>query len=83
MTQHRITRRQLLTAAGAATLLSQLPMGLALGRARDGAKTPAFIDDLIGRMSLVEKAGQLTLMASASQNGAAAAANPILSLIHI
>ncbi|TAA41513.1 glycoside hydrolase family 3 N-terminal domain-containing protein [Pseudoxanthomonas winnipegensis] len=77
MTQHRITRRQLLTAAGAATLLSQLPMGLALGRARDGAKTPAFIDDLIGRMSLVEKAGQLTLMASASQNGAAAAANPI------
>jgi beta-glucosidase len=75
MTPGGITRRQLLVATGAATLLWQLPMGLALGR--DAGKVPAFIDTLIGKMTLQEKAGQLTLFSSASQNGAAAAANPV------
>jgi beta-glucosidase len=70
-----ITRRQLLVATGAATLLWQVPMGLALGR--DKPRAAAFIEDLIGRMTLQEKAGQLTLFGSASQNGAAAAANPV------
>lgn len=75
MGKRGITRRQLLVATGAATLLSQMPMGLALGRGN--GKAPAFIDELIARMTLQEKAGQLTLFGAASQNGAAAAANPI------
>lgn len=37
---------------------------------------PAFIGDLIGRMTLEEKAGQLQLMASAWGGGAALALNP-------
>jgi beta-glucosidase len=43
-----------------------------------GAKlpVPAFVDDLIARMTLEEKAGQLSLMASAWGGGAAAALNP-------
>jgi len=75
MTRSGITRRQLLVATGAATLLSQVPMGFALGRTP--SKAPAFIEDLIGKMTLEEKAGQLTLFAAAMQNGAAAAANPV------
>lgn len=75
MTRHGITRRQLLLAAGASGLLSRIPMGFALEPA--ASTTPAFIDDLIARMSLQEKAGQLSLFSSASQNGAAAAANPV------
>lgn len=75
MTRHGITRRQLLLAAGASGLLSRIPMGFALEPA--ASTTPAFINDLIARMSLQEKAGQLSLLSSASQNGAAAAANPV------
>src|SRR5205823_9296180 len=37
---------------------------------------PAFVDDLIRRMTLEEKAGQLSLMASAWGGGAALALNP-------
>ncbi|HUR58573.1 MAG TPA: hypothetical protein VM029_12740, partial [Opitutaceae bacterium] len=37
---------------------------------------PAFIDPLVSRMTLEEKAGQLTLMASAWSGGAAASLNP-------
>ncbi len=75
MTGHRINRRQLLLAAGASGLLARIPDGFALEPAARSA--PAFIDDLIARMSLDEKAGQLSLFSSASQNGAAAAANPV------
>lgn len=75
MTGHRINRRQLLLAAGASGLLARIPGGFALEPAR--RSTPVFIDDLIARMSLEEKAGQLSLFSSASQNGAAAAANPV------
>lgn len=71
----RTTRRGLLLGAGSFALLSQVPMGLALPRAP--AKTPAFIDALIARMTPEEKAGQLTLFGSAQQTDAAAAANPV------
>src|SRR4029079_13542689 len=37
---------------------------------------PGFVEDLISRMTLEEKAGQLTLMASAWGGGIAAALNP-------
>ncbi|WP_295965481.1 glycoside hydrolase family 3 N-terminal domain-containing protein [uncultured Xanthomonas sp.] len=71
----RTTRRGLLLGAGSFALLSHVPMGLALPRAP--AKTPAFIDALIARMTPEEKAGQLTLFGSAQQTDAAAAANPV------
>ncbi|KAB7773762.1 beta-glucosidase [Xanthomonas sp. LMG 12462] len=71
----RTTRRGLLLGAGSFALLSHMPMGLALPRAP--AKTPAFIDALIARMTPEEKAGQLTLFGSAQQTDAAAAANPV------
>jgi len=75
MTRHGITRRQLLLAAGAAPLVSRIPLGLALEPGPSAA--PAFVEALIARMTLQEKAGQLSLFASASQNSAAAAANPV------
>ncbi|MCW0436646.1 glycoside hydrolase family 3 N-terminal domain-containing protein [Xanthomonas sacchari] len=71
----RTTRRGLLLGAGSFALLSHVPMGLALPRAP--AKTPAFIEALIARMTPEEKAGQLTLFGSAQQTDAAAAANPV------
>lgn len=71
----RTTRRGLLLGAGSFALLSHVPMGLALPRTP--AKTPAFIDALIARMTPEEKAGQLTLFGSAQQTDAAAAANPV------
>ncbi|SCB05767.1 hypothetical protein BN444_03307 [Xanthomonas translucens pv. translucens DSM 18974] len=71
----RSTRRGLLLGAGSFALLSQVPMGLALPRG--AAKTPAFVDALIARMTVEEKAGQLTLSGSAQQTDAAAAANPV------
>src|SRR5262249_46583128 len=37
---------------------------------------PGFVDDLVGRMTLEEKAGQLSLMASAWGGGIAASLNP-------
>ncbi|PPU91453.1 beta-glucosidase [Xanthomonas populi] len=74
----RRTRRGLLLGAGAAALLAQLPVGFALpSRA---AKASAFIDALIARMSVEEKAGQLTLSSSAQQTDAAVAANPLNTL---
>lgn len=72
----RTTRRGLLLGAGSFALLSQVPLGFALPRGA-AAKTPAFIDALIARMTVEEKAGQLTLSGSAQQTDAAAAANPV------
>ena len=71
----RTTRRGLLLGASAFALLAQVPVGFALPRR--AAKASAFIDALIARMSVEEKAGQLTLSSSAQQTDAAAAANPI------
>ncbi|CAD7720795.1 Beta-xylosidase [Xanthomonas hydrangeae] len=69
------TRRRLLFGASAFALLAQVPVGFALPRR--AAKASALIDALIARMSVEEKAGQLTLSGSAQQTDAAAAANPI------
>ncbi len=73
----RTTRRRLLLGAGSLALLSQVPRGWALPPAP--ARPAAFVDALIARMSVEEKAGQLTLIGSAHQNSAAAAANPVVS----
>jgi beta-glucosidase len=73
----RVTRRELLVGAGSLALLSRIPVGLALGPS--AAATPAFIDALIARMSVIEKAGQLTLFSSAVQTVAAAEANPVVN----
>ena len=74
----RLTRRELLAGAGAFALLSRIPVGLAIGPSTSSsASTPGFIDDLIARMTVEEKAGQLTLFGSALQTDAAAAANPV------
>lgn len=70
-----ITRRGLLVGTGAAALLARVPVGWALPDTR--ARRPAFIDGLLARMSVEEKAGQLTLTGSAQQTDAAAAANPV------
>ncbi|HBK46127.1 MAG TPA: beta-glucosidase, partial [Xanthomonadaceae bacterium] len=68
------TRRALLMGAGSLALLSRVPVGWALPRA--GTPSPHFVEDLIANMTVVEKAGQLTLLASATANAAATAANP-------
>jgi beta-glucosidase len=70
-----LSRRELLAGAGALALLARAPVGLALGPSK--AADPAFIGDLVARMSVEEKAGQLTLFTSAVQDPAAAAANPV------
>jgi beta-glucosidase len=74
-----LTRRELLVGAGAFALLSRIPVGLALGPSTSTG-TPGFIDDLIARMTLEEKAGQLTLFSSGMQPDAATMANPVTSL---
>ena len=71
----RISRRAALLGAGAVTAWLSSP-ARALLQAAGQAQTPAFINDLIGRMTLEEKAGQLQLMASAWGGGAALALNP-------
>jgi beta-glucosidase len=48
----------------------------ALLQAAGKVQVPAFVDDLIGRMTLEEKAGQLQLMASAWGGGVALSLNP-------
>lgn len=72
----RVSRRSFLAGASALALLGRTPLGWALGPAADGA-TPASIDALIARMTVQEKAGQLTLLGTALFGDAAAAAiNP-------
>ncbi len=72
----RLSRRGLLAGAGSLALLGRMPLGWALGPAASRA-TPAFVDDLIARMTVEEKAGQLTLLGTALFGDAAAAAiNP-------
>ncbi|MBB4592848.1 glycoside hydrolase family 3 N-terminal domain-containing protein [Xanthomonas cannabis] len=71
----RTTRRQLLRGAATLAVLSRVPSGWALPPAP--ARGPAFIEDLIARMTLEEKAGQLSLFSSAEQIDKAIVANPI------
>jgi beta-glucosidase len=71
----RISRRAALLGGGAIAAWLSSP-ARALMQAVGRAATPALVNDLIGRMTLEEKAGQLQLMASAWGGGAALALNP-------
>jgi len=70
-----ISRRAALMGAGAAAAWLASP-ARALLQARGKLDVPAFVDQLIGRMTLEEKAGQLQLMAAAWGGGAALTLNP-------
>ena len=75
MLDTRISRRAALMGAGAVAAWLASP-ARALLAAAGKVEVPAFVDALIGRMTLEEKAGQLSLMASAWGGGAAASLNP-------
>lgn len=75
MLDTRISRRAALMGAGAAAAWLASP-ARALLQAAGRLEVPAFVDDLVGKMTLEEKAGQLSLMASAWGGGVAAALNP-------
>jgi beta-glucosidase len=75
MLDTRISRRAALMSAGAVAAWLAGPARAVLAAAGQLA-VPAFVDDLIRRMTLEEKAGQLSLMASAWGGGAALALNP-------
>ena len=70
-----ISRRAVLMGAGAAAAWLASP-ARALLQAVGKVDAPPFVDSLIGRMTLEEKAGQLQLMASAWGGGAALSLNP-------
>ena len=75
-TAPRLSRRGFIAGAGSLALLSRAPLGWALGPVASQA-TPAFVDALIAKMTVEEKAGQLTLLGTALFGDAAAAAvNP-------
>src|SRR6476659_294768 len=74
MAEFGLTRRTLLGGAAAAGLGSHAAIGLALGPVQQA--TPAVVEQLLARMTVEEKAGQLTLMASAQGGSAASALNP-------
>jgi beta-glucosidase len=75
MMDTRISRRAALMGAGAVAAWLASP-ARALLQAVGRVDTPGFVDPLIRRMTLEEKAGQLSLMASAWGGGAATALNP-------
>jgi beta-glucosidase len=75
MLDTRISRRAALISAGAAAAWLASP-ARALLKAVGNVEVPAFVDQLINRMSVEEKAGQLQLMASAWGGGAALSLNP-------
>ena len=75
MLDTRISRRATLMGAGAVAAWLASP-ARALLQTAGRLEVPAFVDSLIARMTLEEKAGQLSLMASAWGGGIAAALNP-------
>jgi beta-glucosidase len=75
MMDTRISRRAALMGAGAVAAWLASP-ARALLQAAGRVDVPHFVDPLIRRMSLEEKAGQLSLMASAWGGGVAIALNP-------
>ena len=75
MLDTRISRRAAMLRAGAVATWLASP-ARALLQAVGQVTVPAFVDDLIRRMTLEEKAGQLSLMASAWGGGAALSLNP-------
>ncbi|HSI17483.1 MAG TPA: glycoside hydrolase family 3 N-terminal domain-containing protein [Sphingomonas sp.] len=72
----QVSRRSLML-AGAAALAWRASPASALIAALGEAGLPAAVEALIGKMTLEEKAGQLTLMAAAWAGGAANKLNPI------
>jgi len=75
MKQAKISRRAALLGAGAIAAWVNSPVRAALGAA-SRLPLPANVETLVGKMTLEEKAGQLSLMASAWGGGAAAQLNP-------
>ena len=75
MLDTRISRRAALMGAGAVAAWLASP-ARALMQAIGKVNVPGFVDPLIAKMTLEEKAGQLQLMASAWGGGAALALNP-------
>jgi beta-glucosidase len=75
MLDGKISRRAALTSAGAVAAWLTSP-ARALVETAAKLPVPAFVDSLIARMTLDEKAGQLSLMASAWGGGIAMALNP-------
>ena len=75
MLDTRISRRAALLGAGVTVAWLSSP-ARALLQAAIRVPVPAFVDALIAKMTLEEKAGQLSLMASAWGPSAAAALNP-------
>ena len=75
MLDTRISRRAALMGAGAVVAWAASPARALLQEA-GRVQVPAFIDDLIRRMTIEEKAGQLSLMAAAWGGTSAASLNP-------
>ncbi|WP_242153638.1 glycoside hydrolase family 3 N-terminal domain-containing protein [Sphingomonas sp. BAUL-RG-20F-R05-02] len=71
----RISRRAALMSVAAAAAWATSPARALLGQTH--GTLPASVESLLARMSVEEKAGQLTLMAAAWAGGAANALNPI------
>src|SRR5678810_994773 len=75
MLDTRISRRAALMGAGAVSAWLASPVR-ALVQVAERLTVPAFVEALVSRMTLEEKAGQLSLMASAWGGGTALALNP-------
>jgi len=75
MLETRISRRSALMGAGAVAAWMASP-ARALLQAVGQLEVPAFVDSLIARMTVEEKAGQLSLMASAWGGSSAVSLNP-------
>ena len=75
MLDRSISRRAVLMGAGTAAAWLASP-ARALMQSALKVATPAFVDQLIRRMTLEEKAGQLQIMAAAWGGGAALSLNP-------
>ncbi|RYD54346.1 MAG: beta-glucosidase [Sphingomonadales bacterium] len=75
MLDTRISRRAALLGAGAVAAWAASPARAFL-RAAGELQVPAFVDSLLAQMTVAEKAGQLSLMASAWGGDAAPSLNP-------
>ena len=72
-----VSRRAMMMGAAAVTAWAASPARALLQQAGGAATAlPASVEALIGRMTVIEKAGQLTLMAAAWAGGAATSLNP-------
>ncbi len=76
MAQRTISRRAMIMGAGAVTAWAASPARALLQQTAQARALPAPVEAILARMTVVEKAGQLTLMAAAWAGGAATALNP-------